>query len=51
MEKQHQNIDFQGNIFGSLWVIKRDSSHRHLVADNFNCWLWLCICTWKWKWK
>ncbi|ABM02244.1 conserved hypothetical protein [Psychromonas ingrahamii 37] len=44
MEKKQQRIDFQGKIFGSLFVIERASSDRHLVPDNFNYWLCICKC-------
>jgi hypothetical protein len=44
MEKQYENIDFQGKIFGSILVIERASSHRHLVPDDFNYWLCICKC-------
>ncbi|MFQ3176668.1 MAG: hypothetical protein ACI93H_001669 [Psychromonas sp.] len=44
MEKKQQKFDFQGKTFGSLLVIERASSDRHLVADNFNYWLCICKC-------
>ena len=43
MEKTEE-IDCQGKRFGSLFVIERASSDRHLVADNFNYWLCICKC-------